>query len=98
MAQPVTPSMLEFMDAACVRLAREVGGVDLPEAGALLMIEADGDAAVLPAALRRAGGRGAWRRLPGRRGRSRRTRQRKALGGAQGAVALAAHHRAGQDQ
>ena len=51
MAQPVTPSMLEFMDAACVRLAREVGGVDLPEAGALLMIEADGDAAVLASAL-----------------------------------------------
>jgi len=51
MSQPVTPSMLEFMDAACVRLAREVGGVDLPEAGALLMIEADGDAAVLSAAL-----------------------------------------------
>jgi D-lactate dehydrogenase len=51
MAQPVTPSMLEFMDSLCLRLAREVGGVDLPEAGALLLIEADGDAAVLPAAL-----------------------------------------------
>ena len=51
MAQPITPSMLEFMDAACVRLAREVGGVDLPEAGALLMIEADGDAAVLASAM-----------------------------------------------
>ena len=51
MAQAVTPSMLEFMDATCVRLAREVGGVDLPAAGALLMIEADGDAAVLAAAL-----------------------------------------------
>ena len=51
MAQPVTPSMLEFMDATCVRLAREVGGVDLPDAGALLMIEADGDAAVLATAL-----------------------------------------------
>jgi D-lactate dehydrogenase len=51
MAQPVTPSMLEFMDAACVRLARDVGGVDLPEAGALLMIEVDGDAAVLGSAL-----------------------------------------------
>ena len=44
MAQPVTPSMLEFMDAHAVRLAREVGGADLPDsAGALLMIEADGD-------------------------------------------------------
>ncbi|KFN51601.1 hypothetical protein N790_14660 [Arenimonas malthae CC-JY-1] len=58
MAQPVTPSMLEFMDGDCVRLAREVGGADLPaDAGALLMIEADGEAAVLDAAeaaLRRA--------------------------------------------
>lgn len=60
MAQPVTPSMLEFMDGDCVRLARDVGGADLPaEAGALLMLEADGDAAVLDAgeaALRRAAG------------------------------------------
>ncbi|MFC3551539.1 FAD-binding oxidoreductase [Lysobacter cavernae] len=52
MAQPVTPSMLEFMDAAAVRLARDVGGADLPlEAGALLMIEADGDVATLPSAI-----------------------------------------------
>ena len=51
MAQPITPSMLEFMDGECVRLAREVGGADLPEAGALLMIEADGDAAVLDIAI-----------------------------------------------
>jgi len=52
MAQPVTPSMLEFMDAQCVRLARDVGGADLPHAaGALLMIEADGDAHTLPRAL-----------------------------------------------
>lgn len=52
MAQPVTPSMLEFMDARCVRLARDVGGADLPQqAGALLMIEADGDAHTLPHAL-----------------------------------------------
>ena len=51
MAQPVTPSMLEFMDGDCVRLAREVGGADLPPAGALLMIEADGDEAVLDAAV-----------------------------------------------
>src|SRR5688572_14277916 len=51
MAQPVTPSMLEFMDSDCVRLAREVGGADLPPAGALLMIEADGEAAVLDAAV-----------------------------------------------
>ena len=52
MAQPLTPSMLEFMDGDCVRLARDVGGVDLPqEAGALLMIEADGDASTLPHAI-----------------------------------------------
>ena len=57
MAQPVVPSMLEFMDGDCVRLAREVGGADIPAAGALLMIEADGDPDTLAhavAALRRA--------------------------------------------
>lgn len=47
MAQPVAPSMLEFMDAGCVRLARDVGGADIPDAGALLMIEADGAATML---------------------------------------------------
>jgi D-lactate dehydrogenase len=47
MAQAVTPSMLEFMDADCVRLARAVGGADIPDAGALLMIEADGEQATL---------------------------------------------------
>jgi D-lactate dehydrogenase len=51
MAQPNTPSMLEYMDARCIELARSVGGVALPEAGALLMIEADGDADTLPAAI-----------------------------------------------
>ncbi|KFN51295.1 FAD-binding oxidoreductase [Arenimonas composti] len=52
MAQPVTPSMLEFMDGECVRLAREVGGATgLPAAGALLMLEADGDEAVLASAV-----------------------------------------------
>jgi D-lactate dehydrogenase (quinone) len=51
MAQPLTPSMLEFMDRSCIRLAREVGGADIPDAGALLMIEIDGDAATLPHAL-----------------------------------------------
>jgi D-lactate dehydrogenase len=48
MAQPATPSMLEFMDAACIRLVREVGGAQVADAGALLMIEADGDEATLP--------------------------------------------------
>jgi D-lactate dehydrogenase len=51
MAQPATPSMLEFMDSECLRLVRTVGSVELPDAGALLMIEADGDAASLPAAV-----------------------------------------------
>jgi len=51
MAQPHIPSMLEFMDGECVRLAREIGGVDIPAAGALLMIEADGDASTLDAAV-----------------------------------------------
>lgn len=52
MAQPVTPSMLEFMDAHAVRLARDVGGADLPaDAGALLMIEADGEAGALDHAI-----------------------------------------------
>jgi D-lactate dehydrogenase len=45
--------MLEFMDSDCVRLAREAGGADLPAgAGALLMIEADGEPDTLPAAVR----------------------------------------------
>src|SRR6476659_5485395 len=44
--------MLEFMDGDCVRLAREVGGADIPaDAGALLMLEADGDAETLPHAV-----------------------------------------------
>jgi D-lactate dehydrogenase len=45
--------MLEFMDGDCVRLAREVGGAELPaSAGALLMIEADGETDTLPFAIR----------------------------------------------
>ncbi|HET9484152.1 MAG TPA: FAD-linked oxidase C-terminal domain-containing protein [Xanthomonadales bacterium] len=51
MAQPVTPCALEFMDGEAVRLARESGGADLPAAGALLMIEVDGDPATLEAAV-----------------------------------------------
>ena len=51
MAQPTAPAMLEFMDAACIRLAREVGGADIEDAGALLMIEADGDLGTLPHAV-----------------------------------------------
>jgi D-lactate dehydrogenase (quinone) len=57
MAQPVTPSMLEFMDDRAVQLARaqmcaSTGQSDIPaHVGALLMIEADGDAGSLPHAL-----------------------------------------------
>lgn len=51
MAQPAAPAMLEFMDRSCIRLAREFGGTDIPDAGALLMIEADGDEATLPYAI-----------------------------------------------
>ena len=57
MAQPVAPSMLEFMDGDCVRLVREhmtanAGGAELPaETGALLLVEADGDADTLPYAV-----------------------------------------------
>jgi D-lactate dehydrogenase (quinone) len=57
MAQAATPSMLEFMDDTALRLARAqmraaTGDSDLPEqAGALLMIEADGDAQSLTSAL-----------------------------------------------
>ena len=52
MAQPVVPSMLEFMDGECVRLAREVGGAELSgDVGALLLLEVDGDPDGLPAAL-----------------------------------------------
>ena len=51
MAQPVTPSILEFMDADCVQLARTIVGTDIPEAGALLMIEADGEETTLDHAI-----------------------------------------------
>jgi len=52
MAQPVVPSMVEFMDGESVRLARDVGGADLPDGvGAMLLLEADGDPDALPAAL-----------------------------------------------
>ncbi len=51
MAQPQVPCALEFMDGEALRLAREHGGADLPEAGALLMIEVDGARAALDAAV-----------------------------------------------
>jgi D-lactate dehydrogenase len=73
MAQPQTPSMLEFMDDTSLRLARAqmhaaTGESDLPgdalleHAGALLMIEADGDpdtlASTVAALMRAADGEG----------------------------------------
>lgn len=50
MAQPTTPTMLEFMDASAIALLRR-NGSDVPEAGAMLLIEADGDHDTLPYAL-----------------------------------------------
>ncbi len=47
MAQPVTPAMLEFMDARSLDLLRR-NGAQVPEAGAMLLIEADGDDDTLP--------------------------------------------------
>ncbi len=46
MAGPVTPCALEFMDGASLTLVRESAGVPLPgDAGALLIVECDGDTA-----------------------------------------------------
>ena len=47
MAQPATPCALEFLDDQCLRLARGHGGAGIPEAGALLLIEVDGEGAAL---------------------------------------------------
>jgi D-lactate dehydrogenase len=48
MAQPATPSALEFMDARAIELLRTRAGLDLPsDAQALLLIEADGSAQAL---------------------------------------------------
>jgi len=51
MAQPVTPCALEFMDDEALRLARNHAGESIPEAGALLIVEVDGEADALPAAV-----------------------------------------------
>lgn len=51
MSQPVIPSMLEFLDGECVRLVREQAGIDVMACGAMLIIEADGDANTLPFAI-----------------------------------------------
>lgn len=47
MARPATPTMLEFMDHSAIALIRRHGS-DVPEAGAMLLIEADGDDDTLP--------------------------------------------------
>ena len=52
MAQPVTPSALEFMDDTAIGLVRDYAGAPIPEgAGALLMIEADGPAGYIDEAV-----------------------------------------------
>ncbi|KAF1690051.1 FAD-binding oxidoreductase [Pseudoxanthomonas taiwanensis] len=50
MAQPQVPAMLEFMDRSAIALLRR-NGSDVPEAGAMLLVEADGDHDILPLAL-----------------------------------------------
>ena len=47
MAQPVQPAMLEFMDKRSLALLRHNGSA-MPDAGAMLLIEADGSVDGLP--------------------------------------------------
>lgn len=49
MAQPATPSALEFLDGKALALARRQAPDAVPEAGALLLIEVDGPASSLDA-------------------------------------------------
>jgi D-lactate dehydrogenase len=51
MAQSVTPCALEFIDDVALKLARDHGGDDVPLAGAMLMIEVDGEPDTLPSAV-----------------------------------------------
>jgi D-lactate dehydrogenase len=52
MAQPVTPCALEFIDHAALNMIRDYSDAELPEqAGALLMIEVDGSAPSIDAAI-----------------------------------------------
>ncbi|MEO8671502.1 MAG: FAD-linked oxidase C-terminal domain-containing protein [Tahibacter sp.] len=48
MAQPVTPCALEFLDDEALRLARLHAGSVIPQAGAMLLIEVDGEPESLP--------------------------------------------------
>ncbi|KAF1701087.1 FAD-binding oxidoreductase [Pseudoxanthomonas suwonensis] len=50
MRQPQVPAMLEFMDRSAIALLRR-NGSDVPESGAMLLVEADGDEDTLPIAL-----------------------------------------------
>jgi len=47
MARPTVPAMLEFMDRRSLDLLRR-NGSDVPEAGAMLLVEADGSVDALP--------------------------------------------------
>jgi D-lactate dehydrogenase len=51
MAQPVTPCALEFIDDVALKLAHAHGGDSVPLAGAMLMIEVDGEPATLGSAV-----------------------------------------------
>ncbi len=52
MAQPVIPCALEFMDSASIEMVRKYSKADLPrDAGAMLMIELDGQEASIDAAV-----------------------------------------------
>ncbi|MEZ5460767.1 FAD-binding oxidoreductase [Dokdonella sp.] len=51
MAQPVTPCALEYMDGEALKLARNHAGDSIPEAGAMLIIEVDGETGALPSAV-----------------------------------------------
>jgi D-lactate dehydrogenase len=51
MAQPVTPCALEFLDDQCLLLARAQGGDAIPLAGAMLIIEVDGEPDALTSAV-----------------------------------------------
>ncbi len=51
MAQPVAPCALEFLDDQCLALARAHGGDAIPVAGAMLVIEVDGEPGTLAPAV-----------------------------------------------
>jgi len=43
MAQPIVPCALEFIDKAAINMIRNYADIELPDAGAMLMIEVDGN-------------------------------------------------------